>query len=309
MQDTRCGREEKSMEKIKKSKGRKAFLLLNYVIVTIITLTCVIPLLNLLAMSFSSSQAIIENRVSLIPVDFTTKAYQYVLKNKEFWTSVVVSLKRVLLGVPLNVIMTILVAYPLSKSEQAFPARKYYVAFMLTVMLFSGGLMPTYFIVAKTGLIDTIWPLVLPGGVPIFSCIVLMNFFRGIPEELEESARLDGANQFQILIRIFLPLSKPSIATVTLFSLVWHWNSWFEGLIYSNYTQNYPLQSYLQTLVVSTTEALRTSDLKTIMELTQVNDTNMKSAQIFISIIPLMIVYPFLQKYFTTGLTLGSVKG
>lgn len=112
-----------------------------------------------------------------------------------------------------------------------------------------------------------------------------------------------------MLVRIFLPLSKPSIATVTLFSLVWHWNSWFEGLIYSNYTQNYPLQSYLQTLVVSTTEALRTSDLKTIMELTQVNDTNMKSAQIFISIIPLMLVYPFLQKYFTTGLTLGNVKG
>lgn len=297
------------MNKIKKSTGRKIFLCLNYVIVAIITLTCVIPLLNLLAMSFSSSQAIIENKVSLIPVDFTTKAYQYVLKNKEFWTSAVVSLKRVLIGVPLNVIMTMLVAYPLSKSEKVFPERKYYVAFMLTVMLFNGGLMPTYFIVAKTGLIDTIWSLVIPGAVPVFSCIVLMNFFRGIPEELEESARLDGANQFQILIKIFLPLSKPSIATVTLFSLVGHWNSWFEGLIYSNYTRNYPLQSYLQTLVVSTTETLRTSDLKTIMELTQVNDTNMKAAQIFISIIPLMLVYPFLQKYFTTGLTLGSVKG
>ena len=297
------------MEKTRKSKGRKVFLCLNYVIVAVITLSCMIPLLNLLAMSFSSSQAIIENRVFLLPVDFTTRAYEYVLKNKEFWTSVMVSAKRVLLGVPLNVVMTILVAYPLSKSDHAFPARKYYVAFMLVAMLFNGGLMPTYFIVAKTGLIDTIWSLVLPGAVPIFSCIVLMNFFRGIPEELEESARLYGANQFQVLIRIFLPLSKPSIATVTLFSLIWHWNSWFEGLIYSNYTQNYPLQSYLQTLVVSTTEALRTSDLKTIMELTQVNDTNMKSAQIFISVIPLMLVYPFLQKYFTTGLTLGSVKG
>ena len=297
------------MEKIRKSIGRKVFLCFNYVFVTMITLSCVIPLLNLLAMSFSSSQAIIENKVSLLPVDFTLKAYQYVLKNREFWVSVAVSAKRVLLGVPLNVILTILVAYPLSKSDQAFPARKFYVAFMLVVMLFNGGLMPTYFIVAKTGLIDTVWSLVLPGAVPIFSCIVLMNFFRGIPEELEESARLDGANQLQVLVRIFLPLSKPSIATVTLFSLVWHWNSWFEGLIYSNYTQNYPLQSYLQTLVVSTTEALRTSDLKTIMELTQVNDTNMKSAQIFISIIPLMLVYPFLQKYFTTGLTLGSVKG
>lgn len=210
---------------------------------------------------------------------------------------------------PLNVVFTILVAYPLSKSELVFPARKYYVAFMLTVMLFNGGLMPTYFIVAKTGLIDSIWSMLLPGAVPVFSCIVLMNFFRGIPEELEESARLDGAGQFRIMTKIFLPLSKPSIATVTLFSLVWHWNSWFDGLIYSNYTKNYPLQSYLQTLVVSTTDALKTGDLKTIMELAKVNDTNMKAAQIFISIIPLMLIYPFLQKYFTTGLTLGSVKG
>jgi putative aldouronate transport system permease protein len=297
------------MDSIKKSKSRKLFEACNYIMITLITLSCLIPILNLLANSFSSSQAIIENRVSIFPVEFTLKAYQYVINNQEFWSSVAVSAKRVLLGVPLNVILTILVAYPLSKSELVFPARKYYVAFMLVVMLFNGGLMPTYFIVSKTGLIDTIWSLLLPGAVPVFSCIVLMNFFRGIPEELEESARLDGANQFQIMIKIFLPLSKPSIATVTLFSLVWHWNAWFDGLIYSNYTSNYPLQSYLQTLVVSTTDALKTGDLKTIMELTQVNDTNMKAAQIFISIIPLMLVYPFLQKYFTTGLTLGSVKG
>lgn len=297
------------MDKIKKTRGRRLFLLLNYTAVALITLSCIIPLLNLLANSFSSSQAIIENRVALWPVEFTLKAYNYVLGNAEFWTSVIVSFKRVLIGVPLNVLLIILVAYPLSKSEMAFPARKYYVAFMLVVMLFNGGLMPTYFIVAKTNLIDTIWSMILPGAVPIFSCIVLMNFFRGVPEELEESARLDGANQFQIMTRIFIPLSKPSIATVVLFSLINHWNSWFDGLIYSNYTQHYPLQSYLQTLVTSTTEALQTNDLKAIMELTQVNDTNMKAAQIFISIVPLMVVYPFLQKYFTAGLTLGSVKG
>ena len=127
------------------------FLCFNYVFVTMITLSCVIPLLNLLAMSFSSSQAIIENKVSLLPVDFTLKAYQYVLKNREFWVSVAVSAKRVLLGVPLNVILTILVAYPLSKSDQAFPARKFYVAFMLVVMLFNGGLMPTYFSLRRQG--------------------------------------------------------------------------------------------------------------------------------------------------------------
>lgn len=298
------------MNKIKKkSKGKILFDIINFIVIVFLTLSCIVPILNILAYSFSSSQAIIENRVTLWPVDFTLKAYEYVLTNSRFWTSMWVTLQRVLLGVSINVIMIILVAYPLSKSEVKFPARKYYVAFMLVVMLFSGGMMPTYFIVAKTGLIDTIWSMVLPNAVPISSCIVLMNFFRGIPEELEESALLDGANQFQIMTRIYLPVSKPSIATVTLFSLINHWNSWFDGLLYSNHTENYPMQSYLQTIVVSTTNAMEEMDVDKMLALLNVNETNMQSAQIFISIIPLMLVYPFLQRYFTSGLVMGSVKG
>ena len=143
----------------------------------------------------------------------------------------------------------------------------------------------------------------------MFSCIVLLNFFRGIPSELEESAKLDGAGQWTILTKIYLPLSKPSIAMVTLFSLVNHWNSYFDGLIYSNRTQNYPLQSYLQTIVVSTTDLIKNGDIDALMKLTNINDINMRAAQVFISVVPLMAVYPFLQKYFTTGLVLGSVKG
>jgi putative aldouronate transport system permease protein len=292
---------------MKKSKGRLIFQIFNVLLVSVITISCLIPIINLFAYSLSSSSAIIANKVFLWPVDFNFKAYEYVMDNMDFWKSVLVSSRRVLLGVPINVILAILAAYPLSKPDDTFPARKYYVAFILIAMLFSGGLMPTYFIVAKTGLIDTIWSLILPGAVPIFSIIVLMNFFRGIPSELEESVRLDGANQLQILTKIFIPLSKPSIATITLFSLIGHWNSWFDGLIYSNYTANYPLQSYLQTLVVATTD-FDFSDLDSIAAM-MVNDTNMKAAQIFISIIPLMLVYPFLQRYFTTGLILGSVKG
>lgn len=294
---------------MKKSTGRKIFEIINILIIALMTFSCIVPILNIFAYSFSSSQAIIENRVFLWPEEFTLKAYEFVLGNARFWTAMWVTMKRVALGVILNVVMITLVAYPLSKSEKKFPARKFYVAFMLCVMLFNGGMMPTYFIVAKTGLIDTIGALLLPGAVPIFNCIVLMNFFRGVPEELEESAVLDGANPFQILTRIFLPISKPSIATVTLFSLVTHWNSWFDGLLYSNHTENYPLQSYLQTLVVSTTQALENMNVDTMLDMLNINETNMQSAQIFISIIPLMLIYPFLQKYFTTGLTLGSVKG
>ena len=289
--------------------GRKVFLAVDVIVILLLCLICMVPLLNLLAYSFSASQPIIENKVFLWPKEFTLKAYQYVLESKEFWSSVSVSVKRVLLGVPLNTLLTILVAYPLSKDERQFKARKYYVAYMLTVMLFNGGLMPTYYIVSKTKLIDTVWALIIPGAVPIFNCIVLMNFFRGIPSELEESAKLDGASQWQILWRIFIPISKPSLATIILFSLINHWNSWFDGLIYSNHTTNYPLQSYLQTLVTSTTEILAQGDVKAIAQLVDINDTNMKAAQIFISVIPLMLIYPFLQKYFTTGLTMGSVKG
>ena len=289
--------------------GRKVFLAVDVIVILLLCLICMVPLLNLLAYSFSASQPIIENKVFLWPKEFTLKAYQYVLESKEFWSSVSVSVKRVLLGVPLNTLLTILVAYPLSKDERQFKARKYYVAYMLTVMLFNGGLMPTYYIVSKTKLIDTVWALIIPGAVPIFNCIVLMNFFRGIPSELEESAKLDGASQWQILWRIFIPISKPSLATIILFSLINHCNSWFDGLIYSNHTTNYPLQSYLQTLVTSTTEILAQGDVKAIAKLVDINDTNMKAAQIFISVIPLMLIYPFLQKYFTTGLTMGSVKG
>ena len=297
------------MNRKKTSMGRKVFLAVDVIVILLLCLICMVPLLNLLAYSFSASQPIIENKVFLWPKEFTLKAYQYVLESKEFWSSVSVSVKRVLLGVPLNTLLTILVAYPLSKDERQFKARKYYVAYMLTVMLFNGGLMPTYYIVSKTKLIDTVWALIIPGAVPIFNCIVLMNFFRGIPSELEESAKLDGASQWQILWRIFIPISKPSLATIILFSLINHWNSWFDGLIYSNHTTNYPLQSYLQTLVTSTTEILAQGDVKAIAKLVDINDTNMKAAQIFISVIPLMLIYHFLQKYFTTGLTMGSVKG
>lgn len=298
-----------SANKIKKTPQKIVFDIFNFIIISFLTISCIVPILNVLAYSFSSSQAIVENRVTIWPVEFTTQAYEYVLKDSRFWRSMVVTLERVALGVPLNVIMIALVAYPLSKSEQRFPARKYYVAFMLCVMLFSGGMMPTYFIVSKTGLIDTLAALILPGAVPIFSCIVLMNFFRGVPEEIEESARLDGANPLQILVQIYLPISLPSIATVTLFALINHWSAWFDGLIYSNHTTNYPMQSYLRTIVVSTTDAMQNADIDTILALLNVNETNMQSAQIFISIIPLMIVYPFLQRYFTSGLTVGSVKG
>ena len=218
------------------------------------------------------------------------------------------SVKRVLLGVPLNTLLTILVAYPLSKDERQFKARKYYVAYMLTVMLFNGGLMPTYYIVSKTKLIDTVWALIIPGAVPIFNCIVLMNFFRGIPSELEESAKLDGASQWQILWRIFIPISKPSLATIILFSLINHWNSWFDGMFYMNNPNNYPMATYLATQIINNNQTMTNMTPEQLALLSSLSEKTVRSAQLFISIIPILVVYPFLQKFFVKGITVGSVK-
>ena len=297
------------MKKIKVSPARKLFNICNVVVITLIMLICLVPILNVLAQSFSSSHAIVQNKVRLFPVEFTTSAYSYVMKKKDFWKESLVSAERVLLGVPINMLLTVLAAYPLSKSDRVFKARKYYSAYFVFLMIFNGGLIPTYYVISKLGLIDTIWALVLPCGVPIFNVILMMNFFRGIPESLEESAMLEGAGQWTIMSKIYLPLSKPSIATVTLFSLINHWNSWFDGLIYSNFTDNYPLQSYLQTMVVDMRSIIQSGNMEDIVNALSVNDKNLKAAQIFISIIPLMVIYPFCQKYFTAGLTLGSVKG
>jgi putative aldouronate transport system permease protein len=249
-------------------------------------------------------------QVGLWPKGFTLSAYKYVLKQSKFWTSIIVTLKRMFIGIPLTLILTILMAYPLSKPEYIFPARKYYVAFFMVTMIFSGGLVPTYMLVHSLGLFDTVWALVLPGAVNVFNAILVMNFFRGLPRAIEESAIVDGAGQFTVMMRIILPLSKASIATITLFSIIGNWNAWYDGLLYNNYTEHYPLQTYLQTLLTSSTDlSTMMNDIKNLMERQAVTARNLTAAQIFISIVPLMCAYPFLQKYFAKGLVMGSVKG
>lgn len=152
---------------------------------------------------------------------------------------------------------------------------------------------------------DSIWALVLPGALPVYNVILMLNFFRGIPPSLEESAFIDGANHLQTLFKIFVPISKPSIATLTLFAIVGHWNSWFDGLIFMNSPHRYPLSSYLQTIIIP----VNVTNIKDLSDLTEISDKTIKSAQIFIGALPILLVYPFLQKYFTKGIVLGAVKG
>lgn len=293
----------------KTSLSRRIFQIVNVAVITMITISCLVPILNVLATSFSSAEFINAGEVSLWPKGFTTAAYKFVLADARFWKSVVVSVKRIVIGIPLNLFLTILIAYPLSKSEAVFRKRKYYVVYFMITMLFSGGLVPTYLLVYNLNMLDTIWALVLPGAVNVFNTLILMNFFRNLPKAIEESALIDGAGQFTIMWKIFLPLSKPSIATITLFSLINNWNSWFDGLLYNNYSENYPLQTYLQTTITASTEVNKVlSNIEDMMLRQAVTGRNLNAAKIFIAILPLMCAYPFLQKHFASGLVMGSVK-
>jgi putative aldouronate transport system permease protein len=272
---------------------------------------CILPFVNLLALSFSNSAAVAAGNVKFWPVGFTVKSYIYVTRSQAFLRSIFVSLQRVALGVSINMLLTVITAYPLSKSSYTFKPRSVYAWFFMVTMLFSASVIPWFMVIKFAGLIDTIWALVIPGALPVFNMIVLLNFFRGLPNELEEAAFIDGAGHWTILWNIFVPLSKPALATVCLFCILNHWNSWFDGLILMNSPKHYPLQSYLQTIIINPAAFFNSmkgsSDYNLILQ--YVNSRTAKTAQLFIAAVPILIAYPFLQRYFTTGLVLGSVKG
>ncbi|GBG11041.1 carbohydrate ABC transporter permease [Paenibacillus agaridevorans] len=287
--------------------SRKLFLNFNYALLAFISFLCLFPIVQMIAISFSSGTAVASGRVTIFPVEFTTDAYRYVLRNKAFMDAVWVSVERVLLGCSLQMLLLVLIAYPLSKEVSAFRHRTLYVWFFMITILFSGGLVPTYLVIKNTGLLDSIWALVIPGAVPVFSVVLMLNFFRSLPKEMGEAAFIDGAGHWTTLIKIYIPLSKPGIATLLLFSVVGHWNSWFDGIIYMNSPSNYPLQSYLQSIVLMKQDSSALSVLDQSI-LANLSDRTLKSAQIGLGAFPILLVYPFLQKYFMKGIVLGSVK-
>lgn len=268
-------------------------------------LLCLLPLLHVLALSFSSKNAAVSGKVSFWPVEFTLASYEYLLKDSRFFQSFFVSVKRVLLGGGLNMILTILMAYPLSLEKEEFPKRDLYMWFTIFCMLFGASLVPWYFIIKSTGLLNSIWALVIPTAVPVYNVILLMNFFRNQPKAIKESAKIDGANQLQMMLQICVPLAKPAIATVTLFSIVGHWNNFFDGMLLINTPSKVPLQTYIQSLVISMSD---TTKLSTEQLINMMSQRTFNSAKIVIATIPILVIYPFMQKYFATGITLGSVK-
>jgi putative aldouronate transport system permease protein len=291
--------------KIKNSLGMKIFLVFDYFILTFIALLCILPMIHILAVSFSVNSAANANLVKLWPVGFNLSSYKVVFQMKSFLNSFSISVERSILGTVISNVLTLLMAYPLSKSKEEFRGRNIYMWIVIFAMLFSGGLVPSYILVKSLGLRNSIWALVLPTAVPLFNVILVMNFIRQLPKEIEEAAFVDGASYFKCLIAIIVPLSKPVIATITLFSFVGHWNSWFDGLIFMDKVNMYPLQTYLQMILTSKVG----TTLEQAKAYNDISDRTVKAAQIFVTMIPILAIYPFMQKYFITGIVVGSVKG
>jgi len=279
------------------------------VFLSLVTFTSLAPILNTIAISFSDRTSAVLGEVVFWPRNFNISAYRIILEEDMFFTTFFVSVRRVILGGIINISLCILMAYPLSKTPKIFKGRDIYMWIIVFTMLFNGGLVPNFILIRNLGLLDTIWSLVLPGAVPVFSVILLMNFYKGIPHALEEAAVMDGANPLFILVRIFVPLAKPAIATIALFSLVGHWNAFFDGMIFINTPANRPLQTYIQSLTVQfdfTQLAQLTQEQ--ILEQLERSNLTFNAAKVAVSMVPILMIYPFLQKYFVTGIVMGAVK-
>ncbi len=289
-----------------KTLGSKIFNIFNAILLILITLLCLVPLWYVLMISLSEKSAVNAGAVTFWPIGFNLLSYEKILGETAFFISFWTSVKRVVLGTIVGVGITLLTAYPLSKSSKQLPHRNAYMWVLVFCMLFNGGTIPWYITIRNYGLIDSIWALVLAGSLPVFNVILIVNFFRNLPSALEEAAYVDGAGPWRIFLQIYVPLSGPVIATITLFTIVGHWNEFFQGLVLNTKQSNYPLQTYIQQLVVSMDLSRMNSE--EIKLTTQLNNKSLNAAKVFIAMIPVLLIYPFLQRYFITGITLGSVK-
>ena len=275
-----------------------------YLILTVVVLICLYPFLNVVAYSLSGNTAVLSGKVTFYPIDFQLSAYKEILlKQTQIWTAMGISVTVTVLGTLLGLVLTVAAAYALSKEK--LKGRGILSGFILFTMYFSSGIIPTFLVVKGVGLYDSISALVIPSAMNVFNFIVMRTFFKELPLELEEAARIDGANDMKILFKIALPLSMPIIATIGLFYAVSYWNDYFSALLYIQTPEKFSLQLRLrQLLFAGQINQVSMENLGT-----QVMSESLKMASIVISTIPIILVYPWLQKYFVKGVMLGSVKG
>jgi putative aldouronate transport system permease protein len=287
---------------MKMTLPEKIFQLFLIILLSFLCASMTYPFLHQLTLSLSDSAPRLG--VSLIPKGFSTNSYIELFKTKEIWTALGNSVFRTVVGSIMMLSVMSAAAYALSK--KLLPHRKFFMSFIIVTMFFSGGLLPSYMLVQSLGLMDTRWALILPSLVNTFWLIIMRNFFMELSEEIEESARMDGANDLRIFVQIVLPVSKPILATMALFCTVQHWNSWFDALMYTQKTDLIVLQIYLRRLIINQDDTLL---ITAIMSTNPPPTESLKAAVLIFTTFPILAVYPFLQKHFARGMLVGSVKG
>lgn len=275
--------------------------------ILLVVLTCVLPMLNVVAISFSSKSAILRGDVAFWPVEFTTQAYKAILEDNSLIVALGYTIKLTVIYTAIAMVLTILMAYPLTKSR--LRGRKFFNLLALFTMYFSGGTIPLYLNVKELGLLDSMWSLILPAALSTYNMIILKSFFASLPQELEEAATIDGANDFQILLRVYLPLSMASLATLTLFYAVGKWNSFADAKYYITTRELQPLQLKLYNIIKGA-QAIDVTGLEgsAASAATSISES-IESATIIFATLPILVVYPFVQRYFVSGVTIGAVKG
>ena len=265
-----------------------------------------IPFYYVIVTSISDPNLIREGQVMLFPRGFSVEAYTMIFTNAKFLSCFRVTVIRTILGTLLNLLLQCTFAYALSRKY--LPGRKFFTKFIIVSMLFNGGIIPTYLVVRATGLLDTIWALIIPGAVNTWNVIILRSFFENIPDSLEESAKIDGANDVGIFFKIILPLSKPAVATIGLFCAVGHWNSFMDAVIYLTSYRFQVLQVFLRDMVVQLEMMALLGDQSYISDF-NVTSLSLRTAAIIAATLPIVLVYPFVQKHFTKGIMIGAIKG
>ncbi|WMT38993.1 carbohydrate ABC transporter permease [Paenibacillus sp. D2_2] len=291
---------------MKASLSYRSFQIFNALIMTLVVVATLYPFVYLIAQSFSSEAAVYAGKVSFYPVEFTAQTYKIILSKPDFFRYYGNTILYSVVGTFISVALTAVMAYPLSKDKLRM--NKFFIPFVIFTMYFGGGLIPNYILIAKTlAMRDTIWAIVLPGAISAFNVILMKTFFSSLPNEVEEAAKVDGLDVFGIFLKITLPLSKPILATIMLFVVVGLWNSWFGASLYIQSKDKWPVALYLRQLIenaISPTEVGAT----TADQQSQIAAT-VKSAAMVLTSLPIICVYPFIQKYFVQGMMIGSVKG
>lgn len=290
------------MNNMKPTKGYRAFQVINTIIMILVIFITLYPFVYLVAQSFSSDAAASAGKVTFYPIGFNVNTYKYILRDNQFFRYYGNTIFYTVVGTSISVACTALIAYPLSKPRLRL--NKVITPLVVFTMYFAGGMIPNYIVITQwLGLQDSMWSIILPNAISTFNLLVMKSFFAGLPEELEEAAAIDGMNTYQIFLKIIIPLSKPIIATMCLFYMVTMWNEWFTPMLYLDSKDKWPVALYVRQLVegANNTE-IGSSDASSVQ-------ATLKSATMVLTSIPIICVYPFVQKYFVQGMTIGAVKG